>query len=85
MISVTRIDSNCITLIFDITFIISLRVYIGEVISLPNCIRDILGPKILIVCGLAKFVPAVSFHFCLNLPATFSQPHTSNVFGPSTD
>ena len=34
-----------------------------------HCIRDILGPKILIVCGLAKFVPAVSYHFCLNLPA----------------
>ena len=23
-----------------------------------------------------KFVPAVAYHFCLNLPATFSQPRT---------
>ena len=23
-----------------------------------------------------KFVPAVAYHFCLDLPAIFSQPHT---------
>ena len=28
------------------------------------------------VGGLVKFVPAVAYHFCLNLPATFSQPRT---------
>ena len=24
--------------------------------------------------GLVNFVPAAAYHFCLNLPATFSQP-----------
>ena len=24
--------------------------------------------------GLVNFVPAVAYHFCLNLPKTFSQP-----------
>ena len=28
------------------------------------------------VRGLVKFVTAVAYHFCLNLPATFSQPRT---------
>ena len=28
------------------------------------------------VVGLVKFVPAFAYHFCLNLPATFSQPRT---------
>ena len=28
--------------------------------------------------GLVKFVPAGAYHFCLNLPATFSQPTTSH-------
>ena len=26
-----------------------------------------------------KFVPAVAYHFCLNLPAVFSQPRTKKV------
>ena len=30
-----------------------------------------------------KLVPAVAYHFCLNLPATFSQPRTSIISGPS--
>ena len=47
VISVTRIDSNCIKLIFDITFTISLCGYIGEIISLPNGAR-------LLVRGLVK-------------------------------
>ena len=29
-------------------------------------------------------VPAVAHHFCLNLPATFSEPHTRIIFRPST-
>ena len=33
--------------------------------------------------GLMMFVPAVAHHFCLNLPATFSQPRTSISFRPS--
>ena len=28
------------------------------------------------VRGLVKFAPAVAYHFCPNLPATFSQPRT---------
>ena len=30
----------------------------------------------IILRGSVKFVPAVTYHFCLNLPATFSQPRT---------
>ena len=33
---------------------------------------------------LVKFVPAVAYHLCLNLPATFSQPCTSHR-GPFTN
>ena len=33
---------------------------------------------------MVNFVPAVANHFCLNLPATFSQPRTSIISGPST-
>ena len=45
--------------------------------------RCILGPEIILVRGLVKLVPAVAYHFCLNLPATFSQPRTSIISGPS--
>ena len=36
----------------------------------------LLGPKLMSVCGLVKFLPAVAYHFCLNIPASFSQPRT---------
>ena len=43
----------------------------------------VLGLEIILARGLAKFVPAVAYHFCLNLPATFPQPHTQVLFpGP---
>ena len=29
-----------------------------------------------VVTGLVKLVTAVAYHFCLNLPATFSKPRT---------
>ena len=32
--------------------------------------------KKIFVHGLVKFVPAVAYHFCHNLPETFSQPQT---------
>ena len=32
----------------------------------------------MLVCGLVKFVPAVAYHLCLNLPEKFSQPRTKN-------
>ena len=44
---------------------------------------DALGPEIILVHGLVKFVPAVAYHFFLNLPATFSQPRASIISGPS--
>ena len=43
----------------------------------------ILGPEIIFVRGMVKLVPAVAYHFCLNLPAIFSQPRTSIISGPS--
>ena len=46
--------------------------------------RLVLGLEIILVRGLVKLVPAVAYHFCLNLPATFSQPRTSIISGPST-
>ena len=38
-----------------------------------------LGSEIMLVRGLVRFVSAVAYHICLNLTATFSQPHT-NIF-----
>ena len=32
--------------------------------------------------GLVIFVPAVAYHFCLNLPEAFSQPGNSCLEGP---
>ena len=32
---------------------------------------------------MVNFLPAVAYHFCLNLPATFSKPCTSIISGPS--
>ena len=45
--------------------------------------EDVLGGKIILVCGFVTFVPAVAYHFCLNLPATFSQLPTNIIFQPS--
>ena len=32
--------------------------------------------------GLVNLVPAVAYHFCLNLPAAFLQPGNSLIFEP---
>ena len=40
-------------------------------------------PKMIHVCGLVKFVPAVAYHFCFNFSSTFSQPHTRTISQPS--
>ena len=40
----------------------------------------ILRPEIILVRGLVKFAPAVAYHFCLNLPALFSQVATKYYF-----
>ena len=34
--------------------------------------------------GLVKFVPAVAYHFCLNLPPAFTQPGLSLLAEPFT-
>ena len=36
------------------------------------------------VCGLVKFVLAVAYHFCLKLPALFSQPGNGLIVQPCT-
>ena len=46
-------------------------------------LEALLGPEIILVRGLLKLVPAAAYHFCLNLLATFSQPRTSIISGPS--
>ena len=43
----------------------------------------VLDLEIILVRGLVKLVPAVAYHFGLNLPAAFSQPRTSIISGPS--
>ena len=35
-----------------------------------NSALGVLGPEIILVCGLMKFVPDLPFYFFLNLPAT---------------
>ena len=49
-----------------------------------NVVVNLLGPKIMLVYGLVKFVnvPTVAYHSCLNLSAPFSQTCTSIIFGP---
>ena len=42
------------------------------------------GREIILVCDLVKFVPAVAYHSCLNLPATFSQSRKIIISQPST-
>ena len=48
-------------------------------------LQGLLGPEIILVRGLVKLDPAVAYHNCLNLPATFSQPRTIIISGPSTE
>ena len=36
---------------------------------LQRYVTNILGPKMMLVRGVVEFVPAVPYHFCLNLPA----------------
>ena len=43
----------------------------------------VLGQKLMLVCGLVKFVHAVAYFFRLNFPATFSKPHTRIYILPS--
>ena len=52
-------------------------------ISSLDAIQYIVGLEIILVHGFVKLVTAVAYHFCLSLPATFSQPHTSIISGPS--
>ena len=41
------------------------------------------APEMMLGRGLVRFVPAVAYHSCLNLPPTFSQPRRSVVIsGP---
>ena len=47
-----------------------------------NVVVNLLGPKIMLVCGLVKFVPAVAYHSCLNLSERFSQPRVSHLRAP---
>ena len=51
----------------------------------PNFKWRILGPKIILVSGLVKFLHGVAYYFCLNLPATFSQPRASIISGSSEE
>ena len=48
-----------------------------------NSFFYVLGPEIILVRGLVRLDPAVAYHFCLNLFATFSQPRTRIISGPS--
>ena len=57
--------------------------YIMMLWFLSEVRATVLGPEIILVRGLVKLVPAVAFNFCLNLAATFSQPCTSIISGPS--
>ena len=44
----------------------------------------ILSLELILARGFVKFVPGIAYHFCLNWPSTFSQPHTSIISHPST-
>ena len=46
--------------------------------------KALLGNPLWLARGLVKLVTAVAYHFCLNLPGTFSQPRASHKGMPST-
>ena len=46
----------------------------------PLTLQIVLGPEIMLVHGLVKFVPAVAYHCCLNLPATCPQRRTGITY-----
>ena len=51
----------------------------------PTCLADVVSLQRqakLDDVGLVNFVPALAYHFCLNLPAAFTQPGASH-FSPS--
>ena len=71
----------------------SYQIIQGRVVQLPmnnaeypqlNRKNAVLGPEIILVRGLLKLVPAVAYHFCLNLPATFLQPGAYSFGDPCT-
>ena len=43
---------------------------------------SVLGCAKVLFPGLVNFVPAVAYHFCLSLPASFSQPGNGNLGHP---
>ena len=49
----------------------------------PVRVNRVLGLNLTYVGGLVKLVPAVAYNFCLNLPASFSQPRASHLQAPS--
>ena len=44
----------------------------------------ILGPEIILVRDLVKFVTAVAYHSCLSLPESFLQPGARGLADPCT-
>ena len=50
--------------------------------NMNEAYRTVLGPEMIMVRGLVKFIPALAYHFCLNLLVTFSQPCKSITSGP---
>ena len=55
----------------------------GTCLLAEPCKPSHTGSEVILVCGLVKLFPAVSSHLLLNLPATFSKPHTSIISRPS--
>ena len=44
----------------------------------------VLGTPLWLAPGLVKLLPAVAYHFCLNLPEAFTKPRMSHKGVPST-
>ena len=51
--------------------------------ELPTCVRYVQGLAERLRPGLVKFVTAVAYHYCLNLPAAFTK-HLVEAFSPSS-
>ena len=54
-----------------------------ELSSSWHC-KKVQGSTIRRTPGLVNFVPALAYHFCLNLPATFTQPRARLLVEPCT-
>ena len=80
-------DDTCNFLLSNALHLLGIQVIIMlyEVIFYIHVVvqLSILSARKWLAHGLVKFVSAVAYHLCLNLPTTFSQPCANHKRAPS--